>query len=557
MRADYTLFSGKTSRYSIIVDTGASVSEHTAAKELQTYLRQIGGADLPILSKPRKADYNIFVGYNSHVERLTGLQRPANEDEGFTCRNYGSNIVIYGGAKRGTLYGVYRLLEEKLGVRWYAPDCRRVPRLKRWRFSRIDFSEKPAIRFRHVCYYGVQQSAEWRAHNELNMSWNVEPDSYGGNDGYWSQHTMGILVPESKYFDKHPEYFSLINGKRTRGAQLCLSNPEVLDICIEGLRRTMREQPNFAIYSLSQNDNTRPCTCNKCQAIEKQYGGHSGLMIWFVNQAADALKNEFPNKYIGTFAYQYTRPAPTGIRPRENVVVRLCDIECCFAHPLNAGCERNRSFINDMQNWGRIAPHIFIWDYVVNYHQYLAPFPNFAVLAPNIRLFQENHAIGIMEEAQYQGPNSEFSELRSWVIAKLMWNPELNTAALAEEFIKGYYGKAAPYIQQYYYSVQRLVRADTHPTIYCGEHDPMYTPAFCTDATMILERARAAAEDETIRNRVDIVRLQMLYLNALRKKKTALTDGTWDEFKQLAKKFNARPSEPSDLNGFINTYERQ
>jgi hypothetical protein len=555
--ADYTVFSERTSRYSIVVDAKASVSEHTAAQELQTCLRQIGGAELPIVSSPRTATRNIYVGYNSHVARLTGRRRPADSDESFVCRNYGSNIVIYGGARRGTLYGVYRLLEEKLGVRWYAPDCQRVPQLKRWRFSSLNFSEKPALGYRHVCYYGVQQNAEWRAHNELNMSWDVSTDKYGGNDGYWSQHTMGRLVPESQYFDKHPEYYALIKGRRTRGAQLCLSNPDVLKLCIANLRDVMRKNPNYVIYSLSQNDNNKPCTCSKCQAIEKRYGGHSGLILWFVNQAADALKDEFPDKYIGTFAYNYSRQAPTGIRPRPNVVVRLCDIECCFLHPLYGGCERNRAFVSDMQAWGRIAPHIFIWDYVVNFHQYLPPFPNFAVLAPNIRFFQQNHAIGIMEEADYQAPASEFSELRSWVLAKLMWNPTLNTDALVREFISAYYGKAAPYIQHYFDSVQSLVRADTHPYIFCTEWDPLYTETFCTAATKLLDQARAAAEDSRIRDRVDIVRLQMLYLNTMRHKEAARTNGSWEEFKTLVRKYNARPSESADVETFIRSYEKK
>lgn len=555
--ADYTVFSGKVSRYSIVVDPQASVSEHTAAKELQSYLLQIGGAELPVLSAPDTKGNNIFIGYNNHVAKLTGRKRPSPDDESFICRNYNDNIVIFGGARRGTLYGVYRLLEEKLGVRWYTPDCKIVPQLSKWRFRTLNFSEKPAINFRHVCYYGVQQDKEWRAHNELNMSWDISPDIYGGNDGYWGQHTMSWFVSEEDYFDKHPEYFSLINGKRTRGAQLCLSNPEVLSICIDELRKIMRKNPNYSIYSLSQNDNTKPCTCKNCKALENNYGGHSGLMIWFVNQAADALKDEFPDKYIGTFAYQYTRHAPKGIKPHQNVVVRLCDIECCFAHPLNANCERNKSFVKDMRDWGRIAPHIFIWDYVVNFYQYLAPFPNFAVLAPNIRFFQMNHAIGIMEEAQYHGLYSEFSELRSWVLAKLLWNPQLNTAALVQEFINAYYGQAAPYIQQYYNSVQKLVTPDTHPNIYCGEDDPMYTNSFCTNASEILNQAKDAAENPTIRDRVDIVRLQMLYLNSLRQGKAARTNGIWDEFKHLGRKFQARPGENLNLEQFIYNHERQ
>ena len=139
----------------------------------------------------------------------------------------------------------------------------------------------------------------------------------------------------------------------------------------------MKSLPGYRIFSLSQNDNQAFCECPNCKAIEERYGGHSGLIIWFVNQVADEAQLLFPQKYIGTFAYQYTRKPPVGICPKDNVVVRLCSIECCFAHPITAECPQNKAFVDDMKAWSKIAPHLFIWDYIVDYAQYMAPWPNF------------------------------------------------------------------------------------------------------------------------------------------------------------------------------------
>ena len=44
----HTLFDGGESQYSIVLCADASESEQTAAEELQSYIQQISGAELPI-----------------------------------------------------------------------------------------------------------------------------------------------------------------------------------------------------------------------------------------------------------------------------------------------------------------------------------------------------------------------------------------------------------------------------------------------------------------------------------------------------------------------------
>ena len=353
----------------------------------------------------------------------------------------------------------------------------------------------------------------------------------------------------------HHDYFSLRDGKRlSTYAQLCLSNPEVLELCKTRLMKVIREHPGFRIYSLSQNDNQLFCQCEKCQAIEAQYGGHAGIVVWFVNQVADAVRQEFPDKYVGTFAYQYTRRPPTGIVPRDNVVIRLCSIECCFAHPLTAGCPQNEAFMNDMRGWAQIAPHLFIWDYIVDYAQYIAPWPNFQVLGPNIEAFRQNKAIGVFEEAQYQSSGAEFEEMKSWVVNQLLWNPLQDVDSLVAIFIDGYYGKAAPRVMDYYRLCQSLVKPDVHYGIYIRENHEIYSEDFLTKAFALLKEAAQLAEDETVQSRVERVKMQPLYLHCMRHKDTARQDGTWEELVRLMHKYKARPNEPTDLETFVRKY---
>lgn len=553
-----TLFKDGKSSYAIVLCNDASASEETAARELQHYLKQIGGAELPIISsdKVEKGRKHIFIGFNDEYGALCNVEQPDINDEAYTYRTIDKNIWIYGGKQRGTMYGVYSFLENEFGIRWYTREFTKIPTLTEWEVKDMHFSEKPFLRYRHILYKNIDGLKDLQAHNKVNTAWSAQENEYGNLTAYWNAHTMGQFISNEEYFLQHPEYFSLRDGKRKPNAQLCLSNPEVLDICIEKMKQTIKENPLYWVYSLSQNDNQLPCQCDKCRAIEEQYGGHSGLVVWFVNQVADAIKPLYPDKYIGTFAYQYTRKAPVGIVPRNNVVIRLCSIECCFAHPLD-GCEHNRPFITDIEKWSTVAPNLYIWDYVVNFHQYVAPFPNFGVLAENIKTFKKYNAIGVMEQAQYQTLGGEFSDMKAWVLSKLLWNPNLDTNALVAQFIEDYYGAAASYVQQYFNLCQSLVKENTVMGIYIKESNPLYTDEFVDEARKILDAAKqaVASADEEMRLRVDLVCLQIDYMRMMRKPLETQQDGTYERVIEFVRNHNIRLNEFINLDRFINIYK--
>ncbi len=86
-----------------------------------------------------------------------------------------------------------------------------------------------------------------------------------------------------------------------------------------------------------------------------------------------------------------------------------------------------------------------MWDYVVQFRNLLSPFPNLRVLQPNIQYFRDN-GIQMMFQQGSGGLMSEFVELRSYIIAKLLWNPDLDVDLLMDDFLNGYYGPAGKYI---------------------------------------------------------------------------------------------------------------
>ena len=532
---DYLFRNGKSDYY-IVVAEDASVSEKTAARELQHYLWQSSGVRLPLQSVPAGVGRHIFVGHNKWVAALTHTQAPDDADEGFTYGVADHDLYIYGGRERGTMYGVYTFLEQELGVHWFASHCTQVPRVKQFAIDNLQHAEKPAIRLRLDFYYDALAHHDWGARNKLNTQYELSNGEHGQMSAYWGIHTFERLMPPSVYFKKHPEYYSVHDGRRSDKAQLCLSNAKMRKELTKNLKEVIAKNPGYWCYDVSQNDNQWPCECKNCQHLAVQYGGQSGLMIWFVNQVAAEIKKVAPQVYIGTFAYLYTRKAPTsGIRPADNVVVRLCDIECCMAHPLEA-CSENRSFMSDLSSWQRLTRNIYIWDYTTGFSNYLLPFPDFDALSANIRCFAKNGVIGVMEEGAHNAAWAEFSELKQWMIAKLLWNPWQSTDSLARVFIEGYYGKAAPYVKDYYNLCQSQVTARQHFTIHIDWNSGLYDGNFMAEGMKLMQKARkAAGNDAEMQKRIGRLSAQLYYLKLRRNNVASAADGTLSRFKEIIK----------------------
>jgi hypothetical protein len=251
-RMNYTLFSDRKSDYRIALSPLASESEQWAAAELQHWIKEISGVELPVQNPDQQhKGPQIVIGYNDVIKEKTGANPPADLDESFRYCNSGPDILIYGGKMRGTMYGIMAFLENELGCRWYTPAVSVIPERKELNFSWFDYSEQPGIRVRNDFYFEAFDPV-WAARNRMNgaMGFRQQP---GGVESYWAVHTFYPLMPPEEFYDKHPEYYSLIDGKRVHEqAQLCLTNPDVLKIITERIKNRMRESPEYLIYDVSQ-----------------------------------------------------------------------------------------------------------------------------------------------------------------------------------------------------------------------------------------------------------------------------------------------------------------
>jgi len=521
-RADtsLTLANKASSEFAIVIAKDASPSTRYGAEELQRFLKQMTGAQLPIRGDDESVTtHEIILGDNAHLRKL-GLRIDFDRlgSEGYVIRTAGGHLVIAGGELRGNLYGVYGLLEDHLGCRWFTPTVSRIPKRDTLVIKPIDETRIPVLEYREPfvkdCFDG-----DWCARNRMNSSAASLEARHGGKVRFGRGmfvHTFNRLVPPDKYFDAHPEYFSEVNGKRIREhTQLCCTNEDVIRICTEQMRKRMREDPDAFVFSLSQNDWANYCECSNCRAVVEREGSQIGPALALVNRVAEALEKEFPGKAIETLAYSWSRKPPKTLKPRPNVIIRLCSIECCFMHPL-ATCDResNRAFVRDLQGWAKVADRLWIWDYVTSFSDYLAPFPNLRVRDDNIRLFAKNHVTGIFEQDVYTTVNGELSPLSGYLNAKLLWDPSYDEDRAINEFLDGVYGQAARPIRAYIDLIHdKVANENIHANIGVQARTaPYLTNTLLEKATALWDAAEKAVADapDTLA-RVRIARLPVEY----------------------------------------------
>ncbi|HOK56512.1 MAG TPA: DUF4838 domain-containing protein [bacterium] len=450
--------------------------------------------------------------------------------EQIIIKTKGKYLLLAGGRPRGTIYSVYRFLSNICGVRWWTPWATYIPKKKTLKIPHLNIKEKPAFEYREVYWY-LALDGNWACRNYCNGHFERLEEKHGGKIKYKGfVHTFYKLCPPSIYFEKKPEWFSLIKGERKiEGGQLCCTNLELRDFLVEKVREYLKETPDANIISISQNDTfAGNCECEKCKEIDEKEGSPSASVLDMVNYIAKKLEKEFPSVAFDTLAYRYTRKPPKFIKPYHNVIVRLCSIECNFAQPLDH--ESNKSFSEDIYGWSKFTNRIYIWDYTTNFSHYVLPHPNWFSLGQNIRFFHKNGVKGVFEQGAYQSNGAEFAELRSWVLAQLLWNPYQNDKKLIDEFLNGYYGKAGVYIKKYIELIYNSAK-NYYLTCYTKPDAPFFNFKVLNEAERLWQKAEKSVKDNPeIYWRVRLSHMPVLY--------AFLTN--WERLKEECKKQNKK-----------------
>lgn len=447
----------------IVLPDSPTAVERTAADELKAAVRRISGEEWQIV--PERAEpageRNFLIGATRAAARIA----PAawRSDEILVAPLSNGSIVLAGDSVRGPIYAVDTYLEDVCGVRWWTSAESDYPTLREMPPVVSAIRHAPVFRYRET-YYRDGFNADFKVRMKGNFSSRTRfmytpmefiPKEKGGDHRLYyfesrgsAYHSHFETLPPSRHFASHPEWYSEIGGRRV-AKQLCLTNDEMAEAYIAETLRRLRTDPAVDFISVSQNDWAGPCDCVRCRAVIAEEGAISGLYLRFANRVAEAVEREFPSVTVDTFAYRFTRKPPRLTRPRRNVTVRLCDIECAFNAPI-ATSGLDDDFLADLREWGRLAPgRLYIWDYATDFVSYMMPHPNLDVLGPNLRLFAGSGVTGVFEQGDALCSAGSFAALEHWVIAHLLWDPSRDARGLRDAFILGYYGEAAaPHVRR-------------------------------------------------------------------------------------------------------------
>jgi len=501
------------SAYTIIIPQNASPSERYAAEELQRWLKESSGAELPIRTDADSMVQNaILLGLNRCVERLSlAIDWSALGEEGYAMVTHKGRLILAGVGERATLYAVYDFLDQFLGCRWYTPEVCRIPKIKRIKVQPLLQIKKPALDYRVVGWPSAAD-ADWAARNHLNHGAPLQAKHGGGLTFAGGGHSFFALLPPDRYFKEHPEYYAEIAGRRSaQKTQPCLTNPDVIRIVTESVLQALRKNPAIKNYWIGQEDWAGWCECANCQAITEREGSVAGLLIHFINHVASRIEAEFPEVSINTLAYQHTRKPPRSLACRHNVIVHLCPIECCFSHPMET-CVINQDFDRDLANWSRLAGRLYIFDYTANFDHYIMPHPNLRVLQKNVRYYIRNGAKGIFESG-LGSKGSEWGKLRSYLLARLLWNPDCDIKTEMDGFLSACYGRAAVPLTKYINLIHDTVEKENiHCSITTSPMSAYLRPEIIRQAKNLFDQAEQAADNETVLQRVQVARLPIQHV---------------------------------------------
>ena len=546
--ADQFLVKDGISKYSVVVCKDASLSEKWAAEELVNHIKQMSGAVLPVQTEggtlPETA---IFLGGGPAAQSL-GVKVDLKKlgEDGYEMMTVGKRLVIAGGHRRGTMYGVYTLLE-KLGVRWWTPADTFIPKLNTIVLPEMNLSDIPKLVYRDMMNGNAWDGNGklWMARNKLNgMSWDSGPEQekLGGRYEYIGSHFLhgskALLLSSGVTITK--DMWQLLDGRKPK-SQLCFTNPEVVKAVTGSVLKELKARPDAKFVAVSQDMEGfgSYCQCKTCKELVKQEGP-SGLLVQFANQIADAVKKEKPGVYIATSAYSWSGNPPKTLKPRDNVIIAYDTLSGDYSHPIASKNDEDIDIENDftpgnhyyyrpgenkrtrreVEGWSKITNNLFLYDYTTSLEHPFMPYPDLDVLVSNIKFYSEHNFKGIFIISSLSNRGAEFYGLRMWLLAKALWNPDADGKVLITEFLNGYYGAAAPAIQKYIDVMHKLPREnkDFYMPFHGGYLNSLHLrPEIIAAAEKELKEAdKLAKGDPELEKRVRHAHLPVWYILAKR-----------------------------------------
>ncbi len=518
--APFTL--NKKSLVSIVLPQNATLPEQTAADELQNYLARITGGNFSVIRENGVLPpHSISVG-KTNFQTKTLPTANSLKDEEWLIRELAGQLIIVGGGARGTLYGAYHFLEDVAGVRWWNPWEESVPVSRVLTLTGLNRRGRPAFSYRDIYSLYGNDGGRFAARSRINRDGDAAIDAkYGGSRNYgppYHVHTFFLYLPPEQYFKDHPDWYSVNTGGVP--TQLNLSNVEMRTEVLRKLKEYIRTSHEAArkagkpapdVFDISHQDNLDGFNSPADKALSEREGSQAAPLLDFINYLADNIKDEFPDVYLDTLAYQITEPLPKTIRPRGNVIIRLTNTTSNSLQPLTS--PRNKAFHDLVKTWGTAAKNLRVWEYHVNYSSTNElPYPSAQNYGADYRYMLANNVSGIFTEFEY--PNySDLRDFKLWIMVKQLEDPTLEYSQLAKSFTDGFYGAAGPDVLAYVKLLEAAARTHSSDVMWwmpsLADHNYLTVDFYLKANRLFDSAAKKVAADETLSRRVRFARLSV------------------------------------------------
>ncbi len=497
--------------YVIVTASDASPVDRYAAEQLAFYLKPMTGAAFAVVDAAALAQDQpaLFVGLGTPALARLGEPDPLGSlaDEEHAWRSHGRDVFLYGRGIHGSLHAVMAFLEDQLGWRWYSrfefpvlpdhPALTLEPFHRRHAFSFTMRSADIQRGFDFPYQQGVNQRFDARlGQRALREGKPLPPRGEGPYvsrlyDVAKAPHTLFSFIPpddsargagrwpwltKTNYFETNPDFFTLWEtGQRVQNRQLCFSNPALREELTRNVLTTIRHLGESCILSVGAEDSPgRFCLCGGCAALEAKHGSVGGPLYDYLFELCALLAERHPGVLVHTLAYrraQTQKPPrlPEGQMLPPNLVVEFAPIEDNYFADWSHPDPRIQETYADLQAWGRLAQpgNLWAWLYPNGWGTgFQMPVGNVQRAVTNMR---KMHAAGVrgvfLDHVIHQ--RGLFSELRSYLILKLMQDIDADADALVREFTEFMYGPAAELFRRYLGELEaaRLAMRDLPPGV--------------------------------------------------------------------------------------------
>ena len=565
-----TLLENGEVKVTVVYSEGASESLIAAADFMAATIDRMSGSSgvRTAVKKGGESGFSIYVGRaaNSALIDLSDVK-----DDGYKLEIKPEGIYIVGKTDDATRNGIYDFLETHLECMYVSPENTYVPLCPTVKLALEEKTVNPTITWRKVYQYESVQNG-W--YERLKMNGTIVKECENSIELYneWGTwcHSSFEFVPPEEYFDEHPEYYAKFLGKRryqfnvlgrTFPTHLCYTNEEVYQIAEAELVKRIEANPEVKFWDFSIMDTYfATCRCKECKKFNKEAGSEMGTLLAFLNRLADSIKDDYPDVYLSTLAYQRVKNPPKNMKCAPNLCINVCAFPGTQSYPYSTegGIKASREFAERVVEWGKICDNILVWDYVVNFTHLKLPFPNFEFQKENLEFYLENNIRFVFHQGSRE-PMDENAEMRTYLLSRQLWDKDVDLLALAKKYVAVVYGDAAGLVEEYMdLQNSAMIESGVDLSLYDNpkKHKNGYLAPKLTDKYLELtEKMLEVAENS---DTVNVKAVEMLRVNALYAK---MTDASWDyrakkaafeEFKALSEKYNfTKSGEIVEMSRFV------